>query len=88
MSSSSRPVESPDPFQLRVVEQPEVGRAELCAGDLAAALVQRDGVGGAALDTEESGHGSVLEECGRGDLDFGGEVLRDHAGLHRAVIGE
>ena len=58
------------PGQLRVAEQPEVGRAKLRTGDLAAVLVQCDGVCGAALDAKQSGHGSVLEQLGRGDLDF------------------
>ena len=74
--------------QLRVVEQPEVGRAEPGADDLAAALVQRDGVGGAALDAKQSGHGSVLEQLGGCNLDLGGDLGRDGAGFHSAVPGD
>ena len=76
------------PSQLRVVEQPEVGRAEPGTGDLAAALVQRNGVGGAALDAKQSGHGSVLEQPGGCNLDLGGDLGRDGAGFHSAVPGD
>ena len=60
----------------------------LGAGELAAALVQRDGVGGAALDAKQSGHGSVLEQPGGCNLDLGGDLGRDGAGFHSAVPGD